>query len=195
MIKFKAISDCKLNDLTGCKIGKLSVIGISDTRNKHNRVMWDCICDCGNKKSIPADMLNKTLRGQTGSKSCGCLRNNAHNKIKDRFEACYKQIYNSTIIKRSKLKGWEDYIDFDLFKELSNKHCNYCGDAPNNFLTDRLDVEFKVEYSGIDRINSNIGYIKSNVIPCCKNCNTAKNVLTQSEFKDLITKIYNNYVK
>jgi hypothetical protein len=70
MIKFKAISDCKLNDLTGCKIGKLSVIGISDTRNKQNRVMWDCICDCGNKKSIPADMLNKTLRGQTGSKNC-----------------------------------------------------------------------------------------------------------------------------
>ena len=74
MIKYKAISDVKINDLTGQKIGKLTVIGLSETRNKYNRIMWDCICDCGNKKSISADMLNKTLRGQIGTKSCGCLR-------------------------------------------------------------------------------------------------------------------------
>jgi len=69
MTKYNAISKAKMNDLTGRKIGKLTVIGISEIRNKHNRIMWDCICDCGNKKSIPADMLNKTLRGKTGSKS------------------------------------------------------------------------------------------------------------------------------
>ena len=123
MTKYNAISKAKMNDLTGRKIGKLTVIGISEIRNKHNRIMWDCICDCGNKKSIPADMLNKTLRGKTGSKSCGCLRNNAHSKIKDRFDACYRQIYNSTIVKRSKLKKWNSYIDFNLFKELGNKNC------------------------------------------------------------------------
>lgn len=195
MIKYKAISDVKINDLTGQKIGKLTVIGLSETRNKYNRIMWDCICDCGNKKSISADMLNKTLRGQIGTKSCGCLRNNAHNKIKNRLEAGLKQIYNSTIIKRSKTKGWDDYINFDLFKSLSNKNCIYCGDAPNNYLTDRLDKNIKLEYSGIDRINSNIGYIENNVVPCCKRCNIAKNILSQNEFKELVTKIYNNYVK
>ena len=195
MLKNKKISDLKTNNLTGLKIGKLTVIGISEFRNKHNRIMWDCICDCGNKKSIPADMLNKTLRGETGSKSCGCLRNNAHNKIKDRLDACYRQIYNSTIVKRSKRKGLDDYIDFNLFKELANKNCTYCGDEPNNCFTDRLNKNYKVKYSGIDRIDSNIGYIKNNVVPCCNKCNTAKSILSQNEFKDLIIKIYNNYVK
>ena len=49
MLKNKKISDLKTNNLTGLKIGKLTVIGISEIRNKHNRIMWDCICDCGDK--------------------------------------------------------------------------------------------------------------------------------------------------
>ena len=41
MLKNKKISDLKTNNLTGLKIGKLTVIGISEIRNKHNRIMWD----------------------------------------------------------------------------------------------------------------------------------------------------------
>ena len=78
---------------------------------------------------------------------------------------------------------------------MSNKNCTYCGDEPNNCFTDRLNKNYKVKYSGIDRIDSNIGYIKNNVVPCCNKCNTAKSILSQNEFKDLIIKIYNNYVK
>ena len=38
MLKNKKISDLKTNNLTGLKIGKLTVIGISEFRNKHNRI-------------------------------------------------------------------------------------------------------------------------------------------------------------
>ena len=195
MIKFNAISKARLNDLSGLKIGKLKVLGISEKRNKHNRIMWDCICDCGNKKSISSDMLNKTLRGQIGSKSCGCLRNNAHNKIKNREEAIFRQIYNSTIVKRSKSKKWEQWIGYEYFKDISKKNCFYCGEKPSNYLKDRLNESTIIKYSGIDRIDNDLGYIETNVVPCCKKCNTAKNVLSQNEFKELIVKIYNNYVK
>jgi len=49
--------------------------------------------------------------------------------------------------------------------------------------------------NGIDRINSNIGYIEGNVVPCCKHCNRAKNTMSDSEFREWIKKIYAHYIK
>lgn len=52
-------------------------------------------------------------------------------------------------------------IDIDwMINNIFKKECVYCGD------TNRL---------GCDRIDNNIGHIKSNVVPCCYECNCARN--------------------
>ncbi len=51
-------------DLTDKVFGRLKVIG--PTAGK--RSSWDCVCECGNTRSIPASVLR---RG--GIKSCGCM--------------------------------------------------------------------------------------------------------------------------
>ena len=56
----------KATDLTGQKFTRLIVI--SRAANKNGRVMWDCLCDCGN---TTATLANSLKRG--GTKSCGCL--------------------------------------------------------------------------------------------------------------------------
>ena len=84
IIKNTKMSDVKTKDLTNTKIGKLTVLKIYHKRNKNNRIMWECMCECGKQCIILGDLLNKSLRGKTGTKSRGRLRNNAHNKIKDR---------------------------------------------------------------------------------------------------------------
>ena len=122
--------------------------------------MWVCLCECGNNSIVLGDLLNKSLRGKTGTKSCGCLRNNAHNKIEDRNFAMWKQLYNSTIIKRSKSKKWETDFDLDFFIEISSKPCNYCGDIGSNVTTDRIDESTTLRFNGIDRINSEKYYTK-----------------------------------
>jgi len=198
MIKYKTISEAKINDLSGQKIGKLTVIGVSEIRNKHNRIMWDCICDCGNKKSIPADMLNKTLRGQTGTKSCGCLRNNSHNKIKNREIALWKQLYNSSVLKKENYRikrGWgKSDIDFEHFKCLCKSKCFYCGEFNSNVIKDirgeQIISDAILKYNGIDRIDSSIGYTKENTVSCCKNCNRAKNDMTYDTFFEWVKKLY-----
>ena len=52
-------------------------------------------------------------------------------------------------------------IDIDWFiKNISNKPCIYCGD------TNRV---------GCDRIDNSKGHTKDNVVPCCYDCNCARN--------------------
>lgn len=56
----------KLIDLTGHRFGRLVVI--DQAPNRGNRVMWNCICDCGNRAIVNGGKLRS---GHT--RSCGCL--------------------------------------------------------------------------------------------------------------------------
>jgi hypothetical protein len=58
------MSTC-VTDLTGQRFGRLLVVGY-----KHSRY-WNCLCDCGNIKTVRADALKE---GKT--KSCGCISKN-----------------------------------------------------------------------------------------------------------------------
>lgn len=52
-------------DLTGKKIGKLTVLGRDTARDGY----WVCVCECGNRKSI----VTKSLRDEN-THSCGCIQ-------------------------------------------------------------------------------------------------------------------------
>ena len=55
----------KLKDLTGEKIGRLTVVARAPNRGK--RVYWRCVCECGKQVEVRADMLCDGRQ-----KSCGC---------------------------------------------------------------------------------------------------------------------------
>lgn len=44
-------------------------------------------------------------------------------------------------------------------------------------------------YSGIDRVDSSVGYEIGNIVPACKICNFAKSNLTQDDFKSWAKRI------
>ena len=68
---------CKMNDLTGQKFGRLTVL--SRAPNKNKRTMWHCKCDCEGGSEIDVEAYN-LKSGHT--KSCGCLHKNAgENKL------------------------------------------------------------------------------------------------------------------
>ena len=86
-------------------------------------------------------------------------------------------------------QGYEYNLDIKYIKDLlikQNYKCIYSGVKFKNNFRDKLT------YPTIDRINSNEGYIKGNVCICTFIANMMKNNLTTEQFKDLVSKIYNN---
>lgn len=57
----------KINDLTGKTLGRWTVI--SRDCHRLGRQFWNCVCSCGNSRSV---YQNSLVRGD--SKSCGCLK-------------------------------------------------------------------------------------------------------------------------
>lgn len=58
-------------DITGQQFDRLLVLR-KVFKNKHGLWMWDCLCNCGNKKTISGASLRSH-----GTKSCGCKRGEA----------------------------------------------------------------------------------------------------------------------
>lgn len=180
----------KIINIIGQKFGKLTVISMRSDRGRSNQIMYDCKCDCGNNHITSGESIRSGK-----SKSCGCNRKNPPNKENDRIFAVWKQLYKSTIEKRNK-KKYATITDIELndFILLSKSNCFYCGSEPLNKAIDRYrktnEERCAVAYNGLDRIDSNFGYFKDNVVTCCKHCNTAKNTMTKEGFLKWVKKIY-----
>lgn len=92
----------------------------------------------------------------------------------------YKKTPRGRFIKyneNARLRGYEFTLQIEFFSNLINGNCHYCGLKTAN---------------GIDRIDNTKGYIESNVISCCKICNTMKMALSYEDFKKHIKNIYNH---
>jgi hypothetical protein len=71
----------------------------------------------------------------------------------------------------AKQRDLEFTITFPQFKWLIELCCKYCGRTPAQ---------------GLDRIDSAVGYILSNCMPCCTLCNRMKSDFTMTKFLDHI---------
>jgi hypothetical protein len=87
------------------------------------------------------------------------------------------QIY----VNSAQIKGLQFALTNESFNMIISKNCYICG-----------KTNTKTHQNGLDRINSNEGYIESNVHSCCGNCNYMKNNYTYKEFMDKCMMIYNH---
>lgn len=169
----------------GDKLGRLTIIEVITSE------LIRVCCDCGNQKIIKKYNFYRT---KNSTRSCGCLfkemvvnRNNSKKGIATK-EHGHSAI---TIIHKSYRQGAKSRgLKFDLsrekLKELINKDCYYCG--VSNSMTTKTDT-YNYKHNGIDRLDSNEGYVEGNMVPCCSPCNRAKYTYTPKEYIDMCKRV------
>lgn len=175
----------KFRDLTGQKFNMWTVISRAKNRilpeSNQVKTYWLCKCDCGIIREIYANSL---ISGK--SKSCHCIKRRPYG------EASKRNIF-SCYVSKAKRKKLEFTITEDQFGEITKQNCYYCNSKPSNVHYNKK-MHGEYIYNGIDRIDNKEGYIIKNCVSCCKNCNLAKRELTQTDFFDMIKKIYERHL-
>jgi hypothetical protein len=171
-------------DETGNLYGRLLVLKRATTRRRNNSAMWECLCDCGEV----VDIAGTSLRA--GSyKSCGHLLA-AEEMCANIIFSRYKQNHRRLGFSAKSLAPQGQVNSF------IRDNCHYCGCPPNQLLTNRYKKEKRqMPYNGLDRLDSNQGYTKNNIVPCCGDCNHAKMDLSLDHFRQMVCDIHQNFGK
>jgi hypothetical protein len=141
-------------DLTEKRFGRLIAVEEAP-KNKHGNTMWECLCDCGNKISVPASHLRS---GNT--KSCGCYEHDLLVERNTKHGLGHHQIYSV----------WKDMLR--RCYNPANKHYKYYGgrgiavcdewkDNPKAFIAWAENHGWKKKLD-IDRFNNDKGYSPNN---------------------------------
>jgi hypothetical protein len=173
-----------LKDLTNQKFGCYTVLNRAEVAS--NEAVWNCKCVCGIIKEVRGSKLRN---GRT--KSCGSCYRKGKPLIAARKDTTALQ----TAYKRCQQSAERRHISFELTreeaKELFLGDCQYCGASPSKIMKlNRIDTAGDINFNGIDRINSNIGYTVSNTASCCTKCNYAKHIMDLGEFKSWVRDVY-----
>lgn len=170
----------------GNKFGKLLVIGVHSRDTKSRRLIWQCLCDCGNICTAFSRNLERNAEID-----CGCSKSQKMLNIGMRLRKPeLPQIINrilDTYKRNAQNKGNIFSLTYEQFRELIASDCHYCGVEPSNMKKLR---EVVLHWNGIDRKDNDKGYTVENCVPCCKDCNYLKNNRDYMEFLSKIATIH-----
>lgn len=103
-------------------------------------------------------------------------------------EGSFRRVY-----RRYKLRAAKKKIPFNipqqLFREIGEQCCVYCGAEPSVSPSHATEHNGAWAWNGLDRIDNGKGYIIGNVQPCCSTCNRIKSDMSESTFLDHLTRI------
>lgn len=177
---------------------KYTPIKIGESHNRLTAIehikasMWLWECKCGNTVKCTGTSVRRGNR-----KSCGCLHRekttrNLKKRKKPNKEACKNTLFLALRARATRRK-----IPFLLERNevdhLTQQPCHYCGALSSSVQRVSFN-EDELAYNGIDRVDNSKGYELTNVVPCCKLCNQAKNSLTVDEFVSWVRKVNEYFV-
>jgi len=168
----------------GTKIGGVTIISwVKAPIRNHYSTSRQYLgkCDCGKEKIFSLS----TVSNHHENYSCGCFKKEA-TACKDIYLAEYKKY----IIGNNNGRKLEFSLTEEEFTKLVKGDCFYCGENNKTNMISKRGMR-----NGIDRVNPKIGYILSNCVSCCKDCNSIKFAQNLTEFKQMVSDIYHHYNK
>lgn len=183
-----------VRDLTGQTFGELCVVRFDHREKKaphKTRMFWFCRCSCGNECVVRGDHL---LRGQTSS--CGHLQKLTAARLLIAYNQTSRLDYGegsfNALLTSYHASATTRGLVFELspseFRELTRKDCHYCGQEPSQIFGSPSNHGPYI-YNGVDRVDNTVGYVRANVVSCCKRCNVAKSDRSLAEFVNWVKRI------
>lgn len=151
------------------------------------RILYRCKCDCGGETIQRGRCVGRYSRGTI---SCGCA-------IKDGADKRSKYLPKEAAARQVWSEYYSDGCSFELFSELSQRDCFYCGSPPSNTSNVQRKESHRYadgffQYNGLDRLDSSKDHNKNNIVTCCCMCNWMKRNHSVKTFLDHIEKIYHH---
>jgi hypothetical protein len=155
------------------------LIGIDRVDNKIGYIETNCVSCCKICNFIKCTM-DKEILYEKIKHIMSYIKLSSNLYINnDVFKDSSSTSYESHL-KRLNDKKFDTDFDIEYYYKLKNHNCYICGKESHQY-----------HINGIDRIDSKIGYLKNNSLPCCTDCNYMKK---NYEFSEFIYKLYNIYV-
>lgn len=126
-----------------------------------------CQCDCGGTAVV---VIYDWGKKRSGCAECQYERGRHSGRTTEFAASTYAASAKRGANKRG--KKWD--ITTAEYAYWLSKPCHYCGGKT----------------SGVDRVDSHIGYALDNVVPCCYACNKAKSIMSVEEFADWVSKVH-----
>ncbi len=139
-------------NLVGQKFGRLTIISLSYI-HKRSSSYWNCLCDCGNSKTIRGKDIKS---GAT--KSCGCLRKELITERKTTHGMNKTSIYKTWVemIRRCENSKRKDYPNY------GGRGIRVCDNWRKSFQAFYEDMGEKPKGLTLERINNNGDYTPEN---------------------------------
>lgn len=173
-------------DMTGKVYNKWKVIKkVEGSGKRTGGAAWIAEClGCNNTYVVKGANIRSGMSKQC--LKCGCKHGHDLQKGQTRTkrtpqESAYHYLFLQ-LRKEAKKRGFEWALTESDTHELVSQNCTYCNTEPSlicnplrhmNLSQSRVDGS-TIKRGGIDRVDSRLGYVPGNVVPCCVKCNSAK---------------------
>ena len=166
-------------DITGQRFGLLTAVSYV---KYFNGGVWLLRCDCGNTVT----RIGRLLASAVNPPSCGCA-GRPSNKKHWATNAWWKARHSSA------RRGHPFDMTVEQFGELMSQPCHYCDGAPATPRCSSLKSAHRNGLrNGIDRVDSSLGYVEGNCVPCCCKCNRMKLDHSVTDFLDHVSAIHHH---
>jgi len=98
----------------------------------------------------------------------------SHDRVKSSCSECSPELVYRQYEYKSKERNLTFRLTLEDFEKLISQPCHYCGEY---------------EVMGVDRVDNRIGYLLSNSVPCCSECNFMKRTMDKHRFVSRAVKI------
>lgn len=162
-------------NLAGSRYGTLTVTSFDKTED--GEIYWNCLCDCGNTRSVTTSSLNN---GGTITCTDRCNRVLPNNQaLVNKALTCHKL--------GAENRGLVSHLTVEQYREIAEQPCVYCGEIS---IRKNRSREIEIALNSVDRRDNEPFYTLENSQSTCFDCQTAKMDKTHIEFLEYINRVH-----